>query len=217
MIQRLFRTAIFAALIPAGVAAADFGGAMILYQQGQYAAAQQEFLALANEGDPDAQFILGDMYARGQGVTPDQIKQGEALAAGPPAAATPPPPPPAAGTPAPPPPPPSAAPPPPAPAASDNFFARLSRGATGLLGSQARAPETNQGVTPSLGIRGLSAEDLRTAAPNPQALQQMEGYQCNAVDAADFARTAQLTAQNVPYLQTAPQTPVNPQRNPLMH
>src|SRR5579885_1451108 len=101
MIQRLFRTAIFAALIPAGVAAADFGGAMILYQQGQYAAAQQEFLALANEGDPDAQFILGDMYARGQGVTPDQIKQGEALAAGPPAAATPPPPPPAAGTPAP--------------------------------------------------------------------------------------------------------------------
>jgi hypothetical protein len=247
MLPQRLRTVVFALLIPAGLAAADFGSAMLLYQQGKYAAAQQEFLILANQGDPDAQFILGDIYANGRGVqpdvvqayrwytlaakngdkgaakvrdslaakmTPEQIKQGEALAASPPTTATqaPPPenPPPAPATPVPPPPQP--------PPSGDNFFARLSRGTTGLLGSHSRLPDTNQGVTPSLGIRGLSAEDLRTAAPNPQALQQMESYQCNTGEAAGFAQTAQLSAQNVPYLQTAPATPANkPARNPLMH
>ncbi|HTT08008.1 MAG TPA: hypothetical protein VMH34_04380 [Gammaproteobacteria bacterium] len=259
--QRL-RTVIFAVLIPVGVVAADFGSAMLLYQQGNYAAAQQEFLVLANQGDPEAQFILGDIYANGQGVptdvvqayrwytlaaknrakgaakvrdqlaakmTPGQIEQGEQLAGSPPATTTPAP----ANAPAnpvapaaPPPPPPPAppadtagtSPSPPPPPSGDNFFARLSRGTTGLLGSHSRAPDTNQGVTPSLGIRGLSAEDLRTATPNPQALQQMEGYQSNPGEAASFAQMAQLSAQNVPYLQTAPETPANaPSHNPLMH
>src|SRR3990172_11424414 len=53
---------------------ADFGSAMGLYQKGDYPAALKEFTVLAGQGDADAQFILGDMYAQGQGVTQDHVQ-----------------------------------------------------------------------------------------------------------------------------------------------
>src|SRR3990172_1979728 len=53
---------------------ADFGSAMGLYQKGDYPAAVKEFTVLAGQGDTDAQFILGDMYAQGQGVAQDYVQ-----------------------------------------------------------------------------------------------------------------------------------------------
>jgi hypothetical protein len=316
-------------LLAVRVFAADFGNAMALYQGGRYPEAITEFLALANGLDADAMFILGDMYANGQGVTQDPVQahkwynlatahgakgaaqvrdqlaarmtavqvadaQGLARAwqpgqdepvteapaepapppkpakakpvapvkkapttaepptpirsepppapipapdarwaAAEPPPATPPMPsvPPAATeipTPAPAAPPrvevlpptarsasvavtetaPPAVPAPPAaqtppPAAtttprSGGFFANLARGTTGLFG-RSPAP-TERTATATIGIRGLSADELRSANPNPAAVQQMEAYRADTVQASSFARDAALAAQTVEYL-----------------
>ncbi|MGQ0656843.1 MAG: hypothetical protein ACT4NU_01920 [Chromatiales bacterium] len=227
---------------------ADFGSAMVQYQQGNYPAAYREFTLLANQGDADAQFVLADMYANGQGVGRDVVQahkwyslaarngapgatkvrddlarkmtaqeigeaerlarewrpSGHALAEGstptPPAGATPN----AAPTPAPPP-----------ASSGGGFFSKLARGATGLLGGASSSYGTAQAPTATIGIRGLSAEELRAASPNMAALQQMEGYQVSDGEAAGFARSAQLTAQSVPYLAAPSAAAPKPARNPL--
>lgn len=303
--------AVVAVLLLAAAAsprAADFGNAMMLYQSGHYADAVKEFGTLAAQGDAEAQFILGDMYANGQGVvqdfvqahkwynlaaahgargaarvrddlaarmTAEQVAEAQKLArewkpgepatpaaAPEPAKPTAPPgkskpaapakprpdtaPPPApapareghwaaTGSSAPAAPAPAAPPataaapaaavapaspapapaqvattvPPTAPAQTPSttssqtsgggFFANLARGATGLFGGN-RAPTAQRSATATIGIRGLSAEELRAAGPNPVALQKMEGYAVNQVEAAFFAREANLATRTVEYL-----------------
>ncbi len=50
---------------------ADFQAGVAAYSRGDYATAFQEFKPLAEQGDARAQFRLGFMYAKGQGVSQD--------------------------------------------------------------------------------------------------------------------------------------------------
>ena len=61
------------------------------------------------------------------------------------------------------------------------------RGVTGLFGSNR---QTQTGST--AGIRGLDAQDLANAQPNPGAVTQMEALRQSEADARNFARTAAL-------------------------
>lgn len=58
-------------LAAATAGAADFGAGMHAYQRGDYAGALGEFRPLAEEGDAAAQFALGFLYERGEGVPED--------------------------------------------------------------------------------------------------------------------------------------------------
>lgn len=53
------------------VCAADIGEARAAYEKGDFTAALRAFRALAGDGDADAQYNLGLMYANGQGVAAD--------------------------------------------------------------------------------------------------------------------------------------------------
>jgi hypothetical protein len=81
---------------------------------------------------------------------------------------------------------------------SGGFFANLARGVARLLGSSSDAPQ-NQG-TVTVGIRGLAAEDLENAIPNPGELDRMEGFRADREQAYRFAGAEQLTAQSVDYI-----------------
>src|ERR1043166_4049936 len=52
-------------------AGADLASANRAYEQKDYAVAFREFTVLAEQGNADAQFILGNMYMKGQGVLKD--------------------------------------------------------------------------------------------------------------------------------------------------
>ena len=51
--------------------AADFQAGLEAYEHGDYAAALREWRPLAEQGDTDAQFLLGAMYDEGKGVSKD--------------------------------------------------------------------------------------------------------------------------------------------------
>ena len=221
--KRFFRIIPFLLLLTLFTLAAptaDFGSAMGLYQKGDYPAAMKEFTELAGHGDADSQFILGDMYAKGQGVTQDNVQACKWYeiaslngARGAPAARDAlknkmsaedvkkaqqlaqewrPDTVSATGT---------APPPPPAvPAEKSNggFFKNLARTVTGIAGGPGAATSTSTSVS---GIRGLDAAGLRAASPDMQALQKMEGYTSSTSDATGFAQKASLVAQNVPYIE----------------
>ncbi len=53
---------------------ADFAAAMSAYEAGRYTDAVQEFRPLAQQGDADAQFMLGYSYALGDGVLQDYVE-----------------------------------------------------------------------------------------------------------------------------------------------
>jgi hypothetical protein len=67
-----------------------------------------------------------------------------------------------------------------------NFF---NRGSASGGGSAA--------ATSTIGIRGLGAEDLATAQPNPPAVAKMEGLRIDAVQANRFAASVAWTARPV--------------------
>ena len=66
------------------------------------------------------------------------------------------------------------------------------RGVTGLFGG---SRQTQTGST--AGIRGLDAQDLANAQPNPGAVTQMEALRQSEADARNFARTAALQPASV--------------------
>ena len=78
--------------------------------------------------------------------------------------------------------------------AGGGLFSSLARGATGLLGGSARSTPRE---TTTIGIRGLSAEDLRTASPNRGALQALKRHQADARAARVFAAAGGLRTQDV--------------------
>ena len=51
----------------------------------------------------------------------------------------------------------------------------------------------------SVGIRGLSEEELKNANPDPEALKKLMSFRADKAGAERFAREAKLVAQNVPY------------------
>jgi len=65
-------------------------------------------------------------------------------------------------------------------------------GKTGRSGSS--------GIVATTGIRGLSAEELKSAKPNPKAVEALAGHRANDATARDYAQQAGLKDTNVPYL-----------------
>ena len=50
------------------VSRADYQAGVKAYERGDYETALQEWQPLAEEGNPKAQFHLGQMYAKGNGI-----------------------------------------------------------------------------------------------------------------------------------------------------
>jgi len=61
----------------------------------------------------------------------------------------------------------------------------------------------NTVATTTVGIRGLNAEDIANAQPNPAAVAQMEALRQNESEARAFASNASLASQTVPPLPKA--------------
>jgi hypothetical protein len=69
---RKFSVCVSTVLICAGLsAAADLASAKRAYEEKDYATALKELTPLAQQGNADAQFLLGKMYWTGQGVLKD--------------------------------------------------------------------------------------------------------------------------------------------------
>jgi hypothetical protein len=75
------------------------------------------------------------------------------------------------------------------------------RGLGGLFGGNSGSTTT---ATSTVGIRGLGAEDIANAQPNPVAVGQAEGLRVNADQARRFASTASLKSREVPPLAEPP-------------
>ncbi len=56
------------------------------------------------------------------------------------------------------------------------------------------------GIVATTGIRGLSAEELKSAKPNPEAVNAMEANRASDASARAFARSAKLKEPTVPFL-----------------
>src|SRR5262245_62997203 len=63
----LLAVAVFLAAASPGWA--DFQDGMRALQRGDYETSYRELLPLARQGNPDAQFVIGDMYRTGRGVS----------------------------------------------------------------------------------------------------------------------------------------------------
>ncbi len=61
-------------VVTASPAWADLKAGVEAYQRGDYATALTEFRPLAQQGDADAQFYLGQMYSKGRGVPQDDAE-----------------------------------------------------------------------------------------------------------------------------------------------
>ncbi len=59
------------ALLSSTAALADFQSGCRAFDRGDYAGAREQWAPLAEQGDPEAQFRLGCLYAFGQGVPED--------------------------------------------------------------------------------------------------------------------------------------------------
>lgn len=80
-------------------------------------------------------------------------------------------------------------------AASNNTATGGLRGLGGLFGGNSGITTT---ATSTVGIRGLDAEDIAKAQPNPAAVGRVEGMRVNADQARQFASSASLQARDVP-------------------
>ncbi len=78
---------------------------------------------------------------------------------------------------------------------SNNSAAGGLRGLGGLFGGNSGSTTT---ATSTVGIRGLDAEDIAKAQPNPAAVGRVEGMLVNADQARQFASSASLQARDVP-------------------
>jgi hypothetical protein len=58
---------------------------------------------------------------------------------------------------------------------------------------------TRTASTATIGIRGLSPEDLKNASPDDAAVQKMQSYRADAPAAERFARDGKLSAQHIDY------------------
>jgi hypothetical protein len=71
----------------------------------------------------------------------------------------------------------------------------------GMLRSVAETGRSgSHGIVATTGVRGLSAEDLKNAKPNPQALATLEQYRATPEAARQQARSAGLKESDVAFL-----------------
>lgn len=80
-------------------------------------------------------------------------------------------------------------------ASNSSFFSGLSRM---FGGGPSRANTQAQSAT--IGIRGLSPEELKTASPDAAALAKMNSFKSDKAEAERYAREAKLAQANVPEL-----------------
>jgi hypothetical protein len=73
-------------------------------------------------------------------------------------------------------------------------------GLTALKNVSQTGRSGSQGIVATTGIRGLSAEELKSAKPNPKAVESMEANRASDSSARDFARSAGLKEKDVPFL-----------------
>lgn len=78
------------------------------------------------------------------------------------------------------------------------------RSVGGLFGANSGSTTT---ATSTIGIRGLGAEDIANAQPNPGAVGQAEGMRVNADQARQFAQNAALQPRSVPALAAPARAP----------
>lgn len=70
-------------------------------------------------------------------------------------------------------------------------------GLAAMVGIGRKSPEATK--TAALGIRGLTPEDFKNAAPDAAALAKLRSYRADKPSAELFAREAKLVAVAVPY------------------
>lgn len=61
-------------------------------------------------------------------------------------------------------------------------------------------PRTQEAKIATIGIRGLSQEDLQNANPNPEAVRRMQSFRADKPTAERFAREAKLASTQVAYV-----------------
>lgn len=75
-------------------------------------------------------------------------------------------------------------------------LSNLSRRASGLFGR--REMENNSGnLVATIGVRGLSEEDLKNARPDPEELTKLDGYAAEAATAKQFAAAGGLKRRDI--------------------
>jgi hypothetical protein len=70
---------------------------------------------------------------------------------------------------------------------------------SGLSGAIGGRPKSQQAGIQTVGVRGLSPEELKNASPDPEALRRMQSFRADAAGAERFAREGKLNAVNVDY------------------
>ncbi len=75
-------------------------------------------------------------------------------------------------------------------------LAGLSRAGAGLLGNRENA-NRNDGMVATIGVRGLSEEDLKKAKPSPTEFAKLMQYGVDAEAAHKYAKAGELKSQTV--------------------
>lgn len=88
------------------------------------------------------------------------------------------------------------------PNAAGNAATDALRGLTSLFGAGAKKPAG--GATATLGIRGLGAEEIANAQPNPAELTRAQGYRASDQNARAFAAQLGLRTRQVAELPVPP-------------
>lgn len=78
--------------------------------------------------------------------------------------------------------------------------AKSSGGLTVLKNVGQTGRSGSQGIVATTGIRGMSAEELKNAKPDPAAVKKVDGYSVTASQAREYAKEAGLKENNVPAL-----------------
>ena len=73
------------------------------------------------------------------------------------------------------------------------------QGDTGIMQLFNVARTGSSGTQVTTGVRGLDADQIKTAQPNIGELKKLESFSSSSASAADFAKSAELQAQNVEY------------------
>ena len=81
--------------------------------------------------------------------------------------------------------------------AAGSTSAGVLRSVTSFFNRGNAASRSGNVATSTVGIRGLTAQDIANATPNPQALQQAESFRLDAGQASQFASAARLNRQSV--------------------
>ena len=98
-----------------------------------------------------------------------------------------------------------------APVQGGNAATGALRGLTNFFNKGSAQAPANSYATSTVGIRGLGAEDIANAQPNPAAVGRAEALRLDAAQARQFAQQASLSLQNVDPLPAPakPRAPTN--------